>query len=71
MEQEQKRINVRVWSQNYDNLKEFCKERGITVTTAINMTIQNVLAQWEPAPKSEYQMYRDWLRENGKKASND
>jgi hypothetical protein len=58
---EDTRINVRVWSPNYDRLHCYCKENGITVTTAINMCIENILEQAET--KTEQQMYRDWLKD--------
>jgi len=69
---EDTRINVRVWGPNYDRLHCYCKENGITITTAINMTIKNILSQWEPEPKTEYEMYRTFLQENdSKKSTND
>jgi hypothetical protein len=64
------RINVRVWAPNYDRLHCYCQKRGITLTTAINMTLDYILSQ--PEPKTEYEMYRTFLQENdSKKFTND
>ena len=69
---EDTRINVRVWRQNYDRLHCYCQERGITVTTAINMTLDCILSQWSPESKTEYEMYRTFLQKNdSKKSTND
>ena len=69
-EKDKLRINVRIWAQNYKNLKEICKDRSITLTTAINMAIEDILSVYYP--RSEQQMYRDWLNQNdSKKSSND
>jgi len=69
-EKDKLRINVRIWAQNYKNLKEICKDRSITLTTAINMAIEDILSVYYP--RSEQQMYRTFLQENdSKKFTND
>jgi hypothetical protein len=63
------RINLRVWSEIFEQFKAACKNRGVTMTKAINIEIEDILQCYQP--KSEQQMYLYWLRKAKMVQSND